>query len=350
MESPASRSAELDALFAPFPPVRGGARLAATLGPRGSWGCGRLGMCLRRPLREEFRRGRRCRRRRRARRTRPDWRRHRYQVVLADAGGALPQRAGSGGAITDALVRRLGDRGRIECGVQVTVVVRGGRAAASAPPTAASSRPARSSARSTRRSSSAASSAASASRDGAPGPRPLPVGQLDGQARLRAFGPDPAAWAAPGTERAGTIHVVDSVDALTEATAQLSRGLVPRGRSWSLASTRAPDPTRAPAGAEVFWAYTPRPARRAWRRGEDGLTGAWDEREAEIVAKRMTEEVERLAPAPCAACATAASQPAQDLQDQDRSARPRVDQRRHAGLCQQLFLRPVPGLGLPRPR
>ncbi|HEX4692661.1 MAG TPA: NAD(P)/FAD-dependent oxidoreductase [Solirubrobacteraceae bacterium] len=344
----------LDALLAPFPPVRGGARLAATLGPRGLLEFGRLGMLSVRRFGEEEFRGEGARRLFAGNALHADFTPESpgsavYGLVLcglaAEHGYPIPE--GGSGAITDALVNRLGDRGRIECGVRVErILVRGDRAAGVR------------TADGRELEADAVIGAIDAPQllGGLVGRERLPETTRRGLDRFQwdnstvkldfaLSGPIP--WSAPGTERAGTVHVVDSVDALTEATAQLSRGLVPR-RPFLVAGqyTRA-DPTRAPAGGEVFWAYTHVPRAVRGDAGEDGLNGAWDAREAEVIAERMTDEVERLAPGFRALVRDRAVTMPQDLQAQDRSLDRGSINGGTAQLWQQLLWRPWPGLARP---
>jgi phytoene dehydrogenase-like protein len=148
-------------------------------------------------------------------------------------------------------------------------------------------------------------------------------------------------------ERAGTVHIADSVDALTEATAQLSRGLVPR-RPFLIAGqyTRA-DPTRAPAGGEVFWAYSHVPRVVRGDAGEDAITGRWDADEGRRFAERMLDEVERLAPGFRDRIRGLAITTPPELEAQDRSLDRGALNGGTAQLWQQLVFRPVPGLARP---
>jgi len=341
----------MESLLSPFPPVRGGARLAAVLGPRGLLELGRLGtLSVRRFGEEEFG-GEGARRLFAGNALHADFMPESpgsalYGVVLCGLASAhgFPVPEGGAGAITAALVRRLGARGRIECGVRVRrIVVRGGRASAVLTDDGRRL--------GARRAIVGAIDA------------PQLLGELVGADRLpactreglRRFEWDnatvkldfalsgPIPWAAPGAERAGTIHVADSVDALTETTAQLSRGLVP-GRPFLVAGQYArADPTRAPAGGEVFWAYTHVPRAVRGDAGGDGITGAWDEREAERFAERMTDEVERLAPGFRDRVRARSITTPQDLEAQDRSLNGGAINGGTAQLWQQLVWRPIPG-------
>jgi phytoene dehydrogenase-like protein len=345
----------MESLLSPFPPVRGGAKLAAALGPRGLLEFGRLGMLSVRRFGEEEFRGEGARRLFAGNALHADFTPESpgsaiYGLVLcglaAEHGYPVPE--GGSGAITDALVHRLGGRARIECGVRVDrIVIRGGRAAA------------------VRTADGRELEAGRAIVGAIDAPQLL--GALVGGERLpeptrrglerfqwdnatvkldfALSGPIP--WTAPGAERAGTIHVADSVDALTEATSELSRGLVPR-RPFLVAGqyTRA-DPTRAPEGGEVFWAYTHVPREVRGDAGEDAITGAWDEREGEAMAERMTDEVERLAPGFRALVRDRHLTLPDDLQAQDRSLDHGSINGGTAQLWQQLVWRPVPGLARP---
>ena len=100
----------------------------------------------------------------------------------------------------------------------------------------------------------------------------------------------PIPWTTPTRARAGTVHISEGVDALTEHAGELARGLIP-GRPFLLFGQYSMvDPTRAPAGCETAWAYTHTPQRRrAATPARDGLTGSWDERETRAI---FTERME----------------------------------------------------------
>jgi len=106
----------------------------------------------------------------------------------------------------------------------------------------------------------------------------------------------PIPWAAPEARRAGTVHVVDSVDELSEAMNRIARGLVPARPFLVMGQYSMTDRSRQPPGAETAWAYTHVPQAIRGDAGGDDLTGSWDERERERFAARIEERIEALAP------------------------------------------------------
>jgi phytoene dehydrogenase-like protein len=344
----------LESILSPFPPLRGGARLAAALGgPRQALELARLGVLGVRRFGEEEFAGEGARRLYAGNALHADF-------APESAGSALyglllcglaqqvgfPVAEGGAGRLTDALVRRLGTRARIECGARAErIVVRGGRAVAV--------RTADGREHAAARAVLAAVDAPQLYRD-LVDPAALPARvhrdirrfQWDG-ARFKVdyalSGPVP--WPARGMEQAGTIHIADSVDALTEAASQLARSLVPARPFLIAGQYAALDPTRAPAGADTFWAYAHVPRTVRGDAGGDGLTGRWDEREAERFADRVTAEIERVAPGFRDRVRARAIATPLDLQAQDRSLDRGAINGGTAQLHQQLVLRPIPGLG-----
>jgi phytoene dehydrogenase-like protein len=105
----------------------------------------------------------------------------------------------------------------------------------------------------------------------------------------------PIPWNDPAVRRAGTVHLGPSMDALTEASTDLERRVIPARPFLVMGQYAEADPTRAPAGADTAWAYTHVPQRaRADAGGE--LTGRWDAAELERFAERIEAQVERHAP------------------------------------------------------
>jgi phytoene dehydrogenase-like protein len=295
----------VEALLSPFPPLRGGARLAAALGPRGLVRFARFGVTPVRRLAEVRFAG-----------EGGPWllagNALHADLTPDSAGGGLfgwvlcglaqqhgfPVAEGGAGRLTAALTGRLAGHGaRLECGRRVErVLVRGGRAVgvrlAGGEEIAAG------------RAVLATTGAPALFRD-LVGERHLPAGFV---ADLGAFQYDnstvkvdwsldgPIPWLAPEARRAGTVHVADGMDALTRTTAQLSCGLIPDDPFLVLGQYSMVDPTRQPRGRETAWAYTHTPQRVRGDAGPDGLTGAWDERETELFAARIEAAIEARAP------------------------------------------------------
>jgi phytoene dehydrogenase-like protein len=212
-----------------------------------------------------------------------------------ERGWPVPE--GGAGAVTDALVRRLESRGgRLRCGLRADeVLVSRGRAVGVR----------------TKDGDVGARRAVLAD-VGAPSlyldlvdRGHLPSRLLDD---LRRFQYDtatvkvdwaldgPVPWEAEGARRAGTIHISEGMDALTDYSAQLATGRVPDHPFLVFGQYGMADPTRAPEGAETAWAYTHVPHEIKGDAGSDGLAAAWDERETEALVARIENEVEALAP------------------------------------------------------
>lgn len=155
----------------------------------------------------------------------------------------------------------------------------------------------------------------------------------------------PIPWAAAGVSRAGTVHVTEGVDRLTREAADVASGLIPE-EPFLICGQYAPaDPTRAPAGAEVAWAYTHVPQHVKGDAAGEGLTGSWDEGERERFADRMESQVEALAPGfrECIRARYIAAPP--QLEAMDANLKGGALNGGTAQLHQQLVFRPAPGLG-----
>ncbi|MFJ1707380.1 phytoene desaturase family protein [Kitasatospora sp. NPDC088346] len=346
----------LRTLFTPFPPVRSGAATAARLRAAGGLRALRfLTLPVRRLAQEEF--------------TQPG-------AGLLLAGCALhadlmPESVGSsafgwlmamlgqqvgwpvpiGGAaaLTDALVRRLEALGgRIHCNVPVVeVVVRGGRALGV--------RTADGQAHPARRAVLADV------------PAPALYGTLVGwehlparmPADLRRFQWDfstvkidwalagPVPWTAPAAAAAGTVHVGADMDELSDYAQQLTTGRLPRRPFLLLGQMTTADPARSPAGTQSAWAYTHVPQTITDDLGPDAITGRWDSREAEAMAGRIEQQVERFAPGFGARIAARRILTPPLLQSLDPSLVGGAINGGTTALHQQLVFRPVPGTGRP---
>ncbi len=343
----------IDALLRPFPPLRGSARLAAALGPRGLLQFTRLALLPVRRLAEETFGG-----------EGGAWllagNALHADLTPDSAGGGLfgwvlcglgqqhgfPVPEGGAGALTAALVARLrAHGGELACGTRVArILVRGERTVGVR--TAAGEE---------------ISARAVLASTGAPalyrelvGEQHLPASLIAG---LRRFQYDnatvkvdwsldgPIPWTAPDARRAGTIHVADGVDALTRTTAQLSRRLIPDQPFLVLGQYSMTDPTRQPQGKETAWAYTHVPQRTAGDAGDEQLTGRWDERETDAFVARMEREIERRAPGFGALIRARHVFTPATLQAANANLVNGAINSGTAQIHQQLVFRPTPGLG-----
>jgi phytoene dehydrogenase-like protein len=328
----------LDALFTPFPPVRGGARLLRDLGVADALRFARFGVQpLRRYADERFGgAGARALVGGNALHTDlgPDsagsaifgWL---LAMVGQHVGFPVPE--GGAGALTGALVRRLTARGgRVECARPVTrVLVARGRALGV--------RDAGGELLRARRAVLADVGAPQLYGELVPAGA-LPTRLCDDLRRFQwdndvvkvdwAVG-GKVPWTAAGARDAGTVHLGADLDGLTEYAADLVRGQLPRSLFALIGQMTTADPSRSPAGTESLWAYTHVPHGRDWT-GDD----------AERYGDRVDQLIERHAPG------------FRDLIQARSVAAPGVGGRGRtmvnggtAGISQQLIFRPVPGLG-----
>jgi phytoene dehydrogenase-like protein len=343
----------IEALLSPFPPVRGGVRLAAALGPHGLLRFGRFALMPVRRLAEERFRG-----------EGGAWllagNALHADLTPESSGGGLfgwvlcglgqqlgfPVPEGGAGRLTAALVDRLhAHGGALRCGVRVTrVLVRRGRAVGVR----------------TADGEEIAAGQAVLAATGAPalfrelvGEQHLPAGFVDD---LRSFQYDsstvkvdwsldgPIPWIADDARRSGVIHVADGMDFLTVVTSQLSCRLIP-DRPFSIVGQYSMvDPTRQPAGKETAWAYTHVPLSPVGDAGGE-LTGSWDEREIETFAGRVEAEIERRAPGFRGLIRARHVFTPQRLEAANSNLVGGAVNSGTAQIHQQLVFRPTPGLG-----
>lgn len=153
-------------------------------------------------------------------------------------------------------------------------------------------------------------------------------------------------WSSPEARRAGTIHVGDSLDFLSEATSSIEKGLIPARPFLILGQYSMADETRAPDGHETAWAYSHVP-QVVLGDAAGRLRGTWDARELEVFAERMEAEIERLAPGFRDLILGRNVFGPADLERHDRNLVGGALNGGTAKLRQQVLLRPVPGLGRP---
>jgi phytoene dehydrogenase-like protein len=156
----------------------------------------------------------------------------------------------------------------------------------------------------------------------------------------------PVPWDAPNARRAGTVHLVESVDELTESHSQLRRGLLPAKPFLIVGQQSMTDPTRMPPGRETVWAYTHVP-RELRGDGAASIPVPFDASAHERLADRMQERIEELAPGFVASIRCRHVMAPSDLQRRNPNLVGGAINGGTAQLFQQLVFRPYPGLGRP---
>jgi len=344
----------LGALFNPFPPVRAGLRLGATLGPSELLRFVRFAMLPVRHLAEERFTG--------------------AGGPLLLAGSALhtdlspessisafygwllamlghqvgfPVPEGGAGQLSAAMVRRLESKGGIvRCGHRVTKVeVRKGRAVGVVTDGGDTV--------SARRAVMADVPATTLFGDlvgweDLPGPlrRDVSGFQWDYATvkvdwALRA----PVPWRAEPVADAGTVHLADSVDEMTQYCADIARQRIPRRPFVLAGQMTTADPSRSPIGTEVLWAYTHVPRAVRGDAGDAGISGAWDEADREAMTARIEDRIEQYAPGFRSHITARHVLCPGDLEDHDANLIGGAINGGTSALHQQLVLRPLPGLG-----
>jgi phytoene dehydrogenase-like protein len=342
------------ALFTPFPQVRPALSIAAEFGYRGLVDFARFGVLPVRRLGDEDLRGAGAARLIAGHSLHADFTPEQPGSALfgwtlcslaQTVGFPVPQ--GGSGSLTAALVRRLESLGgTVTCGARVTrVEVRRGRAVG---------------VRTEHGDTFAARRAVLADVD-APQlylrlleRRHVPTPVLQALKRFEfgfsTFKVDfaldgPIPWQNPDTGRAGTVHIVDSVDALTQAMTDIVLRRIPAHPFLVAGQYARADPSRMPDGKEIFWAYTHVPRQVEGDAGGVGLTGSWDEQERERFADRMVEEVEAVAPGFRDIVLARHITTPQQLEAMNANLVGGAINGGTAQLHQELIFRPIPGLG-----
>jgi phytoene dehydrogenase-like protein len=154
----------------------------------------------------------------------------------------------------------------------------------------------------------------------------------------------PIPWRDAPDLAAGTVHIADSVDDLRRWSDQVAAGWIPDRPFLLMGQMSTADPTRSPAGTESAWAYTHVPQRT---RGDAGgkLSGEWDAAEAEAMAERIEARVEAYAPGFTDSITARRILTPPEIERRDANLVGGAVNGGTSGLRQELFLRPIPGLG-----
>jgi phytoene dehydrogenase-like protein len=156
----------------------------------------------------------------------------------------------------------------------------------------------------------------------------------------------PVPWTDPLAAGAGTVHLADSLDELTQTSAELAIGAVPANPFLLIGQMTTTDPTRSPAGTESLWAYTHIP--QDIRRDAAGeLTGTGRLRGDDLVrfADRMQGRIEAHAPGFAGRIIARHVQGPDDMEAANASLVGGDISGGTSQLHQQLVFRPVSGLG-----
>ena len=263
--------------------------------------------------------------------------------LAQDVGFPVPE--GGAGRLTDALVARLGtEGGEVRCGMSVkSIEVRDGKAVGV--------RVSGGSSITAAKAVLADTSAPALYYELLDGER-LPRRVRRGMKRFRwddatlkvdwALG-GPVPWTAEPARRAGTVHVADSIDDVDTYCQQIEQGLVPAKPFLVVGQMTTTDPTRSPPGTETLWAYTHVPQEVRADAGE-GITGRWDDTDAQRAADRMEAEIERHAPGFRALVRGRHVLTPPTFEAENDNLVGGALGGGTSALRQQLFLRPVPGL------
>ncbi len=144
-------------------------------------------------------------------------------------------------------------------------------------------------------------------------------------------------WESEPARRAGTLHIGESMAALTKFGQQLKAGVLPDTPFLLVGQMTTTDPSRSPAGTETAWAYTHVP-----QKGFD------DARDTPVVVDRMETEIERRAPGFRDLVIGRHVMSPAGLHAADANLCGGAVNGGTAALRQQFVLRPVPGAGTAR--
>jgi phytoene dehydrogenase-like protein len=144
----------------------------------------------------------------------------------------------------------------------------------------------------------------------------------------------PIPWSAPGARQAGTVHLGVDLDGLSRYATALTTKRMPAQPFVLLGQMSTTDATRSPQGTESVWAYTHVPRALALQPGE-----------VEGQVARIEAAIEAQAPGFGSLVLQRQVQGPMDLAQADRNLDRGALAGGTAAIHQELFFRPVPGLG-----
>jgi phytoene dehydrogenase-like protein len=144
----------------------------------------------------------------------------------------------------------------------------------------------------------------------------------------------PIPWKSAAARQAGTVHLGVDLDGLTRYGASLATGQAPSEPFVVLGQMTTADASRSPLGTESAWAYSHLPH-----------TAAGDQAVIDLQVGRIEAAIETQAPGFQSRILRRAVQTPTDMQQADRSLFGGALGGGTAAIHQELFFRPVPGLG-----
>jgi phytoene dehydrogenase-like protein len=155
----------------------------------------------------------------------------------------------------------------------------------------------------------------------------------------------PVPWVDDRARGAGTVHLADSLDELAATSAELANGQLPRDPFLLIGQTTTADPTRSPPGTESLWVYTHVPQDvRSDAAGTIAATGRVRGSGLAAMVDRMEDRIERHAPGFRSRVLAREVQGPDDLERENPSLIGGDISGGTTQLHQQLVFRPVPGL------
>ena len=155
----------------------------------------------------------------------------------------------------------------------------------------------------------------------------------------------PVPWRAQSVAGAGTVHLADNVDEMTQYCADIAKQQVPRRPFVLAGQMTTADPSRSPTGTEVLWAYIHVPRTVRGDAGDDGISGAWNEADRTAITARIEDRIEEYAPGFRSLITARHLMCPGDLEDHDANLIGGAIGGGTSALHQQSVFRPVPGLG-----
>ena len=155
-------------------------------------------------------------------------------------------------------------------------------------------------------------------------------------------------WTDPALAGAGTVHIADSLDELTQTSAELAMRRLPARPFLLVGQMTTADPTRSPAGTESLWAYTHVPQDIAADAGGTiDVAGRLRGDALRAFVARMEDRIEAHAPGFRDLVLACHVQGPDDLERVNPSLVGGDISGGSTQMHQQLLFRPVPGLARP---